>query len=70
MGGAVGNGYTNVYMGPEYTDEQGKTQPRIGNMTPFAEFNIKYVIQIRNSQGCWFGLLDHPQGKYSTNLKP
>lgn len=40
MGGAVGSGYTNVYMGPEYSDEEGKTRPRIGNMTPFAEFNI------------------------------
>lgn len=40
MGGAIGDKYTNVYMGPEYTDAQGKTQARIGNMTPFAEFNI------------------------------
>lgn len=40
MGGAIGNGYTDVYMGPEYTDSTGQTHTRIGNMTPFAEFNI------------------------------
>lgn len=40
MGGAVGNGYTNVYMGPEYTDAEDQTHARIGNMSPFAEFNI------------------------------
>lgn len=39
MGGAVGNGYTDVYMGPEFEFE-GKTHARIGNMSPFAEFNI------------------------------
>lgn len=40
MGGAIGNNYTGVYMGPEYTDAKGNTHARIGNMTPFAEFNI------------------------------
>lgn len=40
MGGAVGNGYTNVYMGPGYSDASGNIQPRIGNSTPFAEFNV------------------------------
>jgi len=40
MGGAVGEGFTNVYMGPEYTDSAGKKHTRIGNMSPFAEFNI------------------------------
>lgn len=40
MGGAIGNGYTDVYMGPEYTDATGEKHARIGNKTPFAEFNI------------------------------
>lgn len=40
MGGAVGADYTGVYMGPEYVSADGQTQARIGNMSPFAEFNI------------------------------
>lgn len=40
MGGAIGNGFTDVYMGPAYNDSNGQSQPRIGNRTPFAEFNI------------------------------
>ena len=40
MGGAIGGGFTDVYMGPEYTDERGQAHSRIGNTTPFAEFNI------------------------------
>lgn len=41
MGGAIGNGYTNVIVGPPYTDPvTNTTHPRIGNTTPFAEFNI------------------------------
>lgn len=40
MGGAIGGGYTNVYMGPAFKDHSGRTQARIGNMTPYAEFNI------------------------------
>lgn len=40
MGGAIGGDFTNVYMGPEYTDSAGQKHARIGNMSPFAEFNI------------------------------
>lgn len=40
MGGAVGGGFTDVYMGPEYTDSTGQKHARTGNMSPFAEFNI------------------------------
>jgi uridine nucleosidase len=40
MGGSIGNGFTSVSMGPPYTDEAGETHPRIGNCSPFAEFNI------------------------------
>lgn len=40
MGGAIGNGFTFVSMGPPYTDVAGKMHPRIGNWNPFAEFNI------------------------------
>ena len=39
MGGAVGE-YTDVYMGPEYQDDKGTVHKRIGNYSPFAEFNI------------------------------
>lgn len=41
MGGAIGGGFCpDVNMGPPYVDADGKTQDRIGNWTPFAEFNI------------------------------
>lgn len=40
MGGAIGNGFTSVSMGPSFKDTAGQEQPRIGNVTPFAEFNI------------------------------
>ena len=41
MGGAIGGGFCpDVSMGPPYVDADGKTQDRIGNWTPFAEFNI------------------------------
>ncbi|KIV88109.1 hypothetical protein PV10_09035 [Exophiala mesophila] len=40
MGGAIGNDFTHVTMGPPYLDAQGQTHERIGNVTPFAEFNI------------------------------
>lgn len=40
MGGAIGNGFSPALLGPSYTDADGKMQPRIGNRTPFAEFNI------------------------------
>ena len=40
MGGAVGHGFTNVALGPSFTNSAGETQARIGNHTPYAEFNI------------------------------
>lgn len=40
MGGAIGDAFTDVYMGPEYTDSVGRKHTRIGNASPFAEFNI------------------------------
>jgi uridine nucleosidase len=40
MGGAVGNGFTNVPLGPSFTNSSGEVQARIGNHTPYAEFNI------------------------------
>ena len=40
MGGAIGSKYTPVTMGPAFLDSNGKSHDRIGNCTPFAEFNI------------------------------
>lgn len=41
MGGAVGHRFApEVYLGPPYVDEHGKSHERHGNYTPFAEFNI------------------------------
>lgn len=40
MGGAIGDGFAPVSMGPDYTDAEGRTRKRIGNYSPFAEFNI------------------------------
>lgn len=40
MGGAIGHGFTNVPLGPSFTNSSGETQTRIGNHTPYAEFNI------------------------------
>jgi uridine nucleosidase len=40
MGGAIGEGFAAVSMGPDYTDAEGKTRKRIGNYSPYAEFNI------------------------------
>ncbi|KIW25093.1 uncharacterized protein PV07_10760 [Cladophialophora immunda] len=40
MGGAIGADFTHVTMGQAYLDTQGTTHARIGNRTPFAEFNI------------------------------
>lgn len=40
MGGAIGDGFAPVTMGPDYTDEAGEKHSRVGNTTPFAEFNI------------------------------
>ena len=40
MGGAVGEGFTDVPIGPMCKDSGGKMISRIGNHTPYAEFNI------------------------------
>jgi uridine nucleosidase len=40
MGGAIGNGFTNVSLGPPFINASGEVQARIGNHTPYAEFNI------------------------------
>lgn len=40
MGGAIGSGYTAVSVGPAFHDDKGNLQARIGNVTPYAEFNI------------------------------
>ena len=44
MGGAVGNSFTAVSMGPDFIDPssgaEGVLRPRIGNWSPYAEFNI------------------------------
>lgn len=40
MGGAIGGKFTNVPLGPSFTNAAGETQARIGNHTPYAEFNI------------------------------
>ena len=40
MGGAIGNDFTSVKMGQSFTDQAGDKRPRIGNYTPYAEFNI------------------------------
>ncbi|EXJ95917.1 DNA glycosylase [Capronia coronata CBS 617.96] len=42
MGGAIGGDFTDVIMGrpPELDSRTGATQKRIGNRTPWAEFNI------------------------------
>jgi uridine nucleosidase len=41
MGGAIGHGFApHVSMGPPYIDGSGKSHPRHGNYTPFAEFNV------------------------------
>ncbi|RMD44378.1 hypothetical protein DV735_g687, partial [Chaetothyriales sp. CBS 134920] len=40
MGGAIGNGFSSAIMGPDFTDSLGKVRKRIGNKSPWAEFNI------------------------------
>jgi uridine nucleosidase len=40
MGGAIGHNFTNVPLGPSFTNSAGEEQARIGNHTPYAEFNI------------------------------
>lgn len=40
MGGATGRTDVDVYLGPDYIDSMGQKHTRVGNMSPFAEFNI------------------------------
>lgn len=40
MGGAIGSEFTAVPLGPSFRDHDGMAQSRIGNQTPYAEFNI------------------------------
>lgn len=40
MGGAIGEGFTMAPLGPSFVDETGQQKDRIGNKTPYAEFNI------------------------------
>ena len=40
MGGSVGEGFTSAPLGHSFTDASGRNRSRIGNTTPYAEFNI------------------------------
>lgn len=40
MGGSIGTGFTNANLGKPFGTSHGDMQPRIGNYTPYAEFNI------------------------------
>ena len=40
MGGAIGHDFTHVPLGSSFINSAGETQTRIGNHTPYAEFNI------------------------------
>jgi uridine nucleosidase len=40
MAGSIGDGFTPVPLGPAFRDAQGQERPRIGNITPYAEFNV------------------------------
>ncbi|KAL9619008.1 MAG: hypothetical protein Q9160_006329 [Pyrenula sp. 1 TL-2023] len=40
MGGAIGSEFAAVPVGPPFHDDKGNLQARIGNVTPYAEFNI------------------------------
>lgn len=64
MGGAIGDGFANVPVGPEYADVNGKLHPRIGNWTPFAEFNIWCDPEAAQS------VLQNPVLKPKTTLIP
>jgi len=41
MGGAIGDGFRTVPLGPSFTDATSNTRARIGNHTPYAEFNTR-----------------------------
>lgn len=40
MGGSVGNHFTDAPLGPSFINSSGLERYRIGNVTPYAEFNI------------------------------
>lgn len=40
MGGAVGSNFTDANLGRPFRDPSGQTRERVGNHTPYAEFNI------------------------------
>jgi uridine nucleosidase len=40
MGGAVGSNFTDADLGKSFVDEAGTLRDRVGNHTPYAEFNI------------------------------
>jgi uridine nucleosidase len=40
MGGAVGSHFTDANLGKPFRDASGQSRERIGNHTPYAEFNI------------------------------
>lgn len=40
MGGAIGSNFTNANLGKPFRDSSGQLQDRVGNHTPYAEFNI------------------------------
>lgn len=64
MGGAIGDGFTDVTMGPHVMDDLGQVRPRIGNWSPFAEFNIWCDPEASRS------ILQHPVLQPKTVLIP
>jgi uridine nucleosidase len=64
MGGAIGNDFTSVTMGPAYKDKDGEMHARIGNRTAWAEFNIWCDPEASRS------LLQNPVLKLKTILIP
>lgn len=40
MGGAVGDNFTSAPLGRPFSNAAGKSEARVGNFTPYAEFNI------------------------------
>jgi uridine nucleosidase len=40
MGGAIGQNFSQANLGKPFTNISGQLEPRIGNHTPYAEFNI------------------------------
>lgn len=64
MGGAIGDGFSDVIMGQDYVDSDGETHKRIGNYSPFAEFNIWCDAEASQS------IFQNPTLKYKTYLIP